>query len=786
MSGCATPPRRTVSAGPALAARLLLATCLLLASPHAPARDLRVPAPPETLPDARPEAPAAVLGGFQLPAHAGGRPRVVLVLSGGGARGGAHIGVLRALEALQVPVDAIVGTSMGAVVGGLYAAGLGPNALERIAVETDWTDLFNDAPPRSAFRMRYKQQDDKLLVRGASGIGTEGLRLPQGYLQGHKVKALFRRHTLQVADVTDFTRLPIPFIAVAADIATGAPVLLHRGDLPQALFASMAIPAFVAPQQVDGRLLVDGGVANNLPIDVALALGADVIIAVDVSSPMYAPEALNSVFTVTDQLTNLLTRRNTEAQIARLRGEDVLLTPDLGEAASVDFSRMEGVITAGVRATEYRTVELARLAVGATDWMAWRDGQRRRTRRALAVAEIAVASPSEAGNGSRNTSTEITPRGVDAARLVAESGLEPGRLTVDEIQAGADRLYGLELFSEVPWQFDDGRLLLSPVRKAWGPNYLRAGFGLEDDFEGRNHYRLGLAFTATEVNGLGGEWRSELYLGDRPSVATEFHQPFGRTRDWYVQPGVAWRSFTRPVYDGDDRLADLRIRQNVQSLAAGRTFGTTTDLRLSLESARGNAERLVGATGIVGGDADTGSFNLALEHDSLDNVFFPTRGRTVALRARWSDERLGASAGYAAWSGELAQAFSIGPHSLLASAAWDSVYRDTAPFHEAFTLGGFFRLSGLPVDALVGQHRALHRLAYYYRLPVSSVAPLHLGASLETGGVWDAGQHIDLHDLDLAGSLFLGLDSPIGPVYLGGGMAEDGRASLYIFLGQPF
>lgn len=768
-----------------LAALLLLGASLSIASALAWARDLRVPAPPEALPDAAPETPGAALGGYQLAEHANGRPRVVLVLSGGGARGGAHVGVLRALEALQVPVDAIVGTSMGAVVGGLYAAGLSPNALERIAVETDWTDLFNDAPSRRAFRMRFKQQDDKLLVRSASGIGAEGLRLPQGYLQGHKVKALFRRHTLQVADVTDFTRLPIPFVAVAADIATGAPVLLRHGDLPQALFASMAIPAFVAPQQVAGRLLVDGGVANNLPIDVALALGADVIIAVDVSSPMYAPEALNSVFAVTDQLTNLLTRRNTEAQIARLRGEDVLLTPELGDAASADFSRLEGVITAGVRATEYRAVELARLAVAPTEWIAWRDAQRRRGQRSLKVTEVAIAAPARPDGQSSQSGASGT-RGVEAGRLIAESGLEPGRLQVDEIQAAADRLYGLELFSEVPWRFDEGRLVLAPVRKAWGPNYLRAGFGLEDDFEGRNHYRLGLAFTATEVNRLGGEWRSELYLGDRPSVATEFHQPFGSTRDWYVQPGVAWRSFNRPVYEGDERAADLRIRQGVLSLAAGRTFGTTTDIRLSLESARGNAERLVGSEAIIGGDADTGSFNIALEHDSLDNAFFPTRGRTAALRARWSDERLGASARYAAWSAELAHAFSIGPHRLLASAAWDSVYRDTAPFHEAFTLGGFFRLSGLPVDALLGQHRALHRLAYYYRLPASSIAPIHIGASVETGGVWDTGQHIDLNDLDLAGSLFLGLDSPIGPVYLGGGLAEDGRASLYIFLGQPF
>ncbi|MGA1371723.1 MAG: patatin-like phospholipase family protein [Pseudomonadales bacterium] len=737
----------------------------------AAAKDLRSPDPEA---EARGFPTRALTTAFRLQSHSDGRPRVVLVLSGGGARGGAHIGVLRTLESLKIPIDAIVGTSVGALVGGLYAAGLSPSAIERIATESDWVDLFNDAPGRQAFRMRRKQLDDRLLVGAATGIDTKGIRLPQGYLQGHKLKSLFRRHTLQVADIERFTELPIPFIALAADIVTGEPVLLDRGDLAGALFASMAIPAIVTPQKIDGRLLVDGGVANNLPVDVAIAMGADVIIAVDVSAPMYTPEALSSILTVTDQLTNLLTRRNTEFQLSLLRSDDVLLTPDVGGTSSMNFKEMGSLITAGVRATEYRTVELARLSVAEPTWTVHRKEQRRRQRPTLDIAEIRV-EPSATG-----------PAGLAAERLQAESGLRPGRLDIDTIQAGADRLYGLELFSEVPWRVDDSTLILAPARKSWGPNYLRAGLGFEDDLEGRSHYRLALALTATEINTLGAEWRTDLSLGDRPTLSTEFHQPFGATRAWYARPYFSWRSFTRPVFEEEDRIADQRIRLGVAGLSAGRTFGTTTDLRLTLESGRGKIERLVGDPASPGGDADTGSISLHLEYDNLDHIFFPRGGRIAALRWRLSDEALGASAGYAAWSAALANALSIGPHTLYLSAAWDRVYEDQAPFHEAFTLGGFFRLSGLPLDSLIGQERALHRAAYYYRMPQSPFAPLYVGASLEAGAVGDDDNPIDLNALDLAGSLFLGLDSPIGPVFLGGGLAEDGRGSLYIFLGSPF
>jgi NTE family protein len=702
--------------------------------------------------------------------HPAAAPRIVLVLSGGGARGGAHIGVLRALEELHIPVHGIVGTSMGAVVGGLYAAGRSPEELERLAVGIDWAELFTDDPARAAFQLRYKQQDDKLLVRAASGVDAQGIRLPQGYLRGHKVKALFTRNTLQVADIDNFADLPIAFAAVASDITTGDAVLLDHGDLAESLFASMAIPALVTPQKLDGRLLVDGGVANNLPVDVALTMGADVVIAVDVSSPMYEQKQLSSLLTVTDQLTNLLTRKNTQARIDMLRSQDLLISPVLSEVTSIEFTLLDTVITAGYRAVQERATDLAHLAVPEAEFTAFLEHQRRPRVREIEIREIEVASDSS----------------IDSDRLAAQLGLETGRAEVSDVEAAADRLYGLGLFGEVPYQFRDGRLTMKPVRKAWGPNYLRFGFGLEDDLDGRSHYRLGVALTATELDRAGAEWRSEVYLGDRPTVATEFHQPFGQGGAWYVRPRAGWVSYSRPIYADDEELAEFQIRQTGLGVAAGRMFGTTTDARLELFSARGSRERNIGDPSFRGGDADSGSISAQLLYDGLDDMFFPRVGGSAAFRWLRSDDGLGADGTYESWSVDLTKALAAGPHALVLSAEYDSVYDGRAPFHEAYTLGGFFRLSGLAVDAKLGQHRALNRAAYYYRVQERAIFPIYFGASLETGQVWPGTEEIDLGDLDAAGSLFVGIDSPFGPVYLGAGMAEEGEGSLYIFLGQPF
>ncbi len=256
-------------------------------------------------------APAATVGAVAPPTE-GDRPRIGLVLSGGGARGAAHIGVIRVLEQLRIPIDAVAGTSMGAVVGGLYAAGLSATEIADVFKALDWQDLLTDRPPRRELVFRRKQDDRGILARGALGVREgEGVVLPLGLVQGQKITQLLRAATLPVTEIQDFDRLPIPFRALATDLETGDPVVLRSGDLATVLRASMSAPGVFAPVELDGRLLVDGGLVDNLPVGLARSMGVDVLIVVDVSFPLARRDELGSPLDVTNQMIGIMVRRGT-------------------------------------------------------------------------------------------------------------------------------------------------------------------------------------------------------------------------------------------------------------------------------------------------------------------------------------------------------------------------------------------------------------------------------------------------------------------------------------------
>jgi NTE family protein len=659
---------------------------------------------------------------------------------------------------------------MGAVVGGLYAAGFAPEDLERLIARVEWASLFVDDPPRDSFRFRRKREDASLLVRAASGVDSEGIKLPKGVLHGHRLKAFLTRHTLHVADVSDFDQLAIPFAAVATDISTGEAVLLTGGNLADAMFASLTIPAFVGPMEIDGRLLVDGGVSNNLPVDVALTMGADVILAIDVSSPLRSVEELGSVLEVTDQLTSILTRRNTEEQILRLRDQDILIIPELGDVGSIDFERAVDTIPAGYQAMLAQRTVLQHLAGDSAAFAARIASQRREPTSIIDVASIDVRTDSL----------------VDAQLLAQRADLHPGELSADEIESAVDELYGLELFSEVPYRYRDGTLTLSPVKRDWGPKYLQFGLALEDNFEGRNHYNLGVAYTVTELNAKAGEWRTELNIGEQPKIETELYQPFGVNGQWFFNPSVALKAFNRGLFDGDNLIAEYQIRQGELAIAGGYTFGTRAEARMTVVVADGTRRRLIGDPAFNTTSANSGLVALEMRYDTLDDLYFPKRGRTFDAMWTWADESLGSASDYRALELSASQALGRGNHTMLLGAEIGSVYDGSAPFHEQYTLGGFLNLSGLDVDQKLGQHRAIGRVVYYYRWLSSPVLPAYFGVSTEAGQIWQDEDDASFASLDFAGSLFLGLDTPIGPIFLAGGIAEGGDKSFYVFLGQPF
>src|SRR5277367_6131457 len=273
-----------------------------------------------------------------VPAAANVRPRICLVLSGGGARGMAHIGVLKVLEELKIPVDCIAGTSVGAIVGGLYASGMTALEIDSTIRSVDWQEAFRDAPPRRDLAFRRKQDDRNFLVRLPLGLKHGRILLPKGFIQGQKLQETLRQLTLPFGTSTNFDTLPTPFRAVATDLVTGNAVLMEKGDLAFAMRASISAPGVFAPAEMQGQLLVDGGLAENLPIDVARAMHADILIVSDVSFPLQPRAALDSALTISNQMLAIMVRRNADRQKATLGPQDILIVPSLGTSSVTDFT----------------------------------------------------------------------------------------------------------------------------------------------------------------------------------------------------------------------------------------------------------------------------------------------------------------------------------------------------------------------------------------------------------------------------------------------------------------
>jgi len=705
---------------------------------------------------------------------AGKRPRIGLALSGGGARGAAHIGVLKVLEELRVPVDLIAGTSMGAIVGGLYAAGMAPQDIEEVLETVDWVDAFSDRIPREDRSFRRKRDDDLYLVRNRPGLRGLELKFPRGVLEGQKIELLLKRLTLPVVDVRDFDDLPIPYRAIAADIVDDGKVVLGEGDLALAIRASMSIPVVFAPREIGGRLLVDGGITANLPIETVREMGADVIIAVDISTPLLEREEIESVISISDQLLTILTRRGTEEQIATLDGDDLLIEPDLGDITTMSFDRAADAVPTGLEAAREAAGRLRELSVTEAEYGSYREGLER-------PAPDLVIDGIRVINDSRLSEEVIT------SRIDIEAG-EP--LDVERLEKDLEEIYGLELFESVYYDIEfepGGTVLVVTVREnSWGPNYVQTGLAVFEDFEGPN-FNLAGAYTRTAVNGLGAEWRTGGQIGREPGVFSEFYQPLEPDLDWFAQVKVFLGEYAENIFDGDGKnLAQLGVTRSGAVLSAGRELGTWGELRAGLLRESGRITVQIGDPSIPEVDYENAEFFARFYIDELDNLRFPRSGWMMRLSGSSASKDLGADEEYEQGTAEGALALTSGRYTLALGGEFSTTRDSDAPFQRLFRLGGFTRISGLEYDELAGQHAALVDAGIYGRIGGLALLTVYGGLSLEYGNVYGRREEITLDSGILGGSVFIGVDTLIGPLYVAYGIAEGGRDNVYVVLGQSF
>jgi NTE family protein len=705
------------------------------------------------------------------------RPRIGLVLSGGGARGAAHVGVLKVLEEMHVPIDYIAGTSMGSIIGGLYASGMTPEEIETALETMDWDHIFNDAPPRKDRSFRRKRDDDLYLVKAKPGITDKGeLKFPTGAIQGQKFDLALRDLTLPVSTVSDFDRLSIPFRAVASDIGNGQAVVLGKGDLATAMRASMSVPGAFAATEIDGRLLVDGGITDNMPIDVVRGMGADIIIAIDISSPYMPAEKVDNIFLITAQLTSIMTRTNADRQIATLTDHDILIVPDLGDITSSDFNRAADAIPIGYKAAEAQHAKLARLALSGDayrDYLAARSA-RPPTEPPPIVHFVRIENNSRLGDG------------MIRDRLQQQIGAPLDR---SQLEQDISTIYGMELFQTVGYDVieEDGEtgLVVDAVARSWGPNYLQAGIELSSDLEGDNSYNLGLAYLRTAINPLGGEMRAGLQLGAEPRIAGDWYQPLDNLSRYFVSSRISYGARNVDIYDGSgDRLAEFRVDEAELELAMGREFSVFGEARLGYRYRTGDVKLRTGTPGWPEFHYDTGEVYGRLSVDRLDNFDFPEDGWLALLEYDMAREDFGSDTDFDQMMLRGSRFTTIGNRNVIGIGGSLATTMDgIAAIQNRYRLGGFLNLSGYTPNSLSGQQAAVLAATYYRPYKVLPFLSWYIGGSLECG-VWEEKDDIGSDGI-AAGSLFLGADTPIGPLYVGYGLAQGGHQAIFFYLGRP-
>ena len=711
-----------------------------------------------------------------------GRPCIGLVLAGGGARGSAHVGVLQALEERAIPVDLVVGTSMGSFVGGLYASGKSAAEIEQLFINANWSSGYVDDLPRSRIPNRRKRHDDLYPIQLGVGFDKKGFKLPKGLFQGQGMGRLIESMLGSYPVLKSFDDLSVSYRAVAADLETGEQVVIGKGDLATAMQASMSLPGILRPIEIDGRVLVDGGIANNLPVSVAKDLGADIIIAVDIGSLPAPAKDIANTFDVLNQLSNFLTFENQQQARALLGASDLLIKPDLDGITLTDFSSIEKGIEAGYMAASAANDKLQSIA------------QNHTSKHIIDKPEL-----DQVNHNIDSIILDNKTRLADDYIFYRMQLSGEGPYTKQQIRDGIERLYGqgtitrVTTFVEETYAQSAMKILIE--EKEWGPGYLDFLFSFEDNFRSFSLFEIGAAMRLTNLSPYGAEWTNSVQFGSEKVLKTDLYWPI-YTSGFFLLADSEYKREISNFIDSSGNLSGEVINTS-QTTKAGFGFDYTDsfDVIIAAEIQKGNVELPDTLSSQLGTDAidyDSNSILVRAEYDTLDEADFSRSGSKLDIALRRSATRaLGLPEEYSnKFEIDMSVAGSLGAHSIKPTLRFGNSYNEGPIGFTNFELGGFLNLSGLDRDYLSGPFLRFARLVYTYELAKNPMGgtklPFYLGISGEAGNVWDKRSDVSWESAIKSGAAFLGWDSPIGPAFLGYGRTHTQKESYYISLGKRF
>jgi NTE family protein len=727
-----------------------------------------------------PHAVAALDAPARAASQSHARPRIGLVLSGGGARGFAHVGVLKALETLRVPVDCIAGTSAGAAVGAAYASGLSPDAIETALRSVDWDgDMFDDAPPRRDQQPRRKNEEKAYLLDMTVGWRKGSVVMPPGLISGQKVELFLHRMLRVSTPLASFDHLPIPFRAVATDLERGEMFVPDQGSLVTAVRASMAVPSAFAPVELDGHLLVDGGLTRNMPVDVVRALCAEVVIAVDITGPMLERKDLGNALGVAGQMINILTERNMRESRAELvSGLDVMIRPDLEDMSAASFARGVEGIPAGEQATLAAGALLRRWTLAPHEYAAWQNQRSALIHPSIRYGDVRLVGASE--NVARAMLAQVDlPRQGELDRLLLDRTISHWNSSGDFDRIGYALKPGL-----------GGQVLeLELIERAMGPNFLRFGLGAAADSSANGIFNVMLGFRRPGITESGAELKTRWQFGSTQRVLAELYQPMvhGAVR-FFVNPSIMYEQTPVWIFSEYDKVAEYGVR-TAQGLFDLGVQGTLGEFRVSLFIGRRHTAPRVGAWLFPELDEDFHGTQISLLADQLDATDFPRHGYLLGITARYEAVNPDQGAPYEAHRGEWfgKRVVSFEAHTLAAGFRMGEA-SERVSLGQAFSLGGLMNLSGLQMNQALGTSLRYVNLSYQYQLltlPRPLGRGIYAGVAAEGATMRGAAIGLPVHDWTPGVTAYLGAHTGVGPVYLGYGWTHGGNRLVYLFLGRP-
>jgi len=704
------------------------------------------------------------------------RPKIGLVLSGGGARGFAHIGVLKVLEQNNVPIDYIVGTSMGSIIGGLYAIGLTPEEIEHGVKGIAWDKVFNDFAYREYKTFRRKTDDFDFFNIHRVGISSNGFQLSPGLIEGQQIELALDRLAYPGFHIQDYDQLRIPYRAVATNIENGDAFVIKEGNIARAMRASMSIPGALPAITIDDTLLVDGGIGDNIPINVAREMGADIVIVIDISAPLASKDEIKSTLDITGQLTTIMTRRIANRQLETLTEKDLLIIPGEPDISSSDFIRYPELITEGERSAQQHLEAIRRLSLS----------QEAYSEHVASLPDVANRNPIIDFIELKNET--ILRDEVMRVRLHQKLG-EP--LDIPQLEQDLSYIYGLDYSGSVVYSLEqrDGKTgLIVYVRdREWAHNYLQFGLSIKSESDLGSITNFDVAFNKHNLNSLAGEFRATAGIGNEPVLSAEIYQPVNPELDVFVAAKTGLLTTQFPTVVNNEIETISRFHRIYIDLSAGKVFKQTTAFRLGLHHNNGRTTSITGTDpAFAQGDFTESYYYLKLFHDSLDNLTFPNTGIFSGITYRENKQSLGADSDYKQVAMTISGAGTYERYSFFSRLIFETTIDENAPFNALFRNGGFLELSGSMERELAGQHFGLLEVAFYRRLGDITFLPIYTGFSLETGNNWNQYSDIKLDENTVAGSLFIGADTFIGPLYVAFGGNSNGDRALYFYLGQTF